>query len=227
MWLLCSEWKTQILCKTYVKRAFLQNALSHQLSHLVRSFSFHQKSDILQEYFLRKRNYINMIFKFSVSSIHQAEISQPLPKLLTLQLKHQHCFTTSKNCRVTQRSMDISFLPHSCNIPSILHSVEPRRGTDHSICSFFSMEQYTGKVSHNDRSIKLLWFSQNKPAFSRNRGNLKQGAPLTPARIQLSFPRAEGTEKSPSSDNQQPSSGFHLNLLMACLLGPGPTLPLC
>lgn len=72
----------------------------------------------------KKQNYINMIFKFTVSSIHQAEISQPLPKLLTLQLKHQHCFATSKNCRVTERSMNISFLTHSCNIPSTLRSVE-------------------------------------------------------------------------------------------------------
>lgn len=47
-----------------------------------------------------------------------------------------------------------------------------------------------------------------------------------PARSWHSLPRAEGTEKSPCSDSQQPSSGFHLKLLMACLLGPGPILPL-
>lgn len=48
-----------------------------------------------------------------------------------------------------------------------------------------------------------------------------------PARISHSLPRAEGTEKSPCSDSQRPSSSFQIHLLMACLLGPRPILPLC
>lgn len=76
-----------------------------------------QKFQISSVIRILRNKIINIIFKCTASSIHQAEM---LPKLL----KHQHCFTTSKNCRVTERSMDIGFLTHSCNISNILCSVE-------------------------------------------------------------------------------------------------------
>lgn len=63
--------------------------------------SFHQNPDFRETKWLMWAS-----SSLAPTSIRQRSVFQPVSKLITLQLKHQKYSTTSKNCKVIERSME-------------------------------------------------------------------------------------------------------------------------
>lgn len=93
---------------------------------------------------------INVIFRFTFSSIHQAEMYlSHFPGCSPQSSSTSTALPQAKTAESLRDQWPWVFSHIAAISPHFMLSRELRRGTDHPTCSFFSIEQFTGKVSCN------------------------------------------------------------------------------